>query len=332
MEGKKGKKARQLDQVKSSKFKKVAGSKALAIKQKNAQFNRGHSTNGPAGFSKSGKDLAADLEAAKLRANDWEGEELICPNDWAEDCECPACKRASGEYLDEINAQAWGLTKEQHEKFMEKFEHLRVDDSDEDSDDGVTDLDLEMIEPDQRKLKQLKVFTFSDGNVTREPDKDFAIHVDRERAKVFKPQWYAADFKPGSQDRYLETHDLMEESKKLNSSARLIKARFVQLLCWLNVHPSEHRLVFRDVADTFAFVGIFFPDQVHALYQNVKSWRHGLKDRTKLVDNEYKETQEPYYRDWRSSQIQNRTFFDEARVAGKRKWDYTVRPLVAQLY
>ena len=47
----------------------------------------------------------------------------------------------------------------------------------------------------------------------------------------------------------------MPESQfKVSPPARQIDADII----WLNVHMSEHRLVHRDIADAYAFVGLFF--------------------------------------------------------------------------
>lgn len=72
--------------------------------------------------------------------------------------------------------------------------------SDDDDPDCIYDIDLALIERDPSKLKKLKAFTFAEGPRNEDVQRSFAIHLDRERAKVFKPQWHAADFEPGAQE------------------------------------------------------------------------------------------------------------------------------------
>lgn len=69
---------------------------------------------------------------------------------------------------------------------------------DEESEDGITELDLEAVESDPSKLKKLRHLVLLDRPQREIVERAFALHATRERAKVFKPQWHAADFEPGA--------------------------------------------------------------------------------------------------------------------------------------
>jgi hypothetical protein len=119
----------------------------------------------------------------------------------------------------------------------------------------------------------------------------------------------------------------------VNNTSRFVRARYMQTLCWLEIHTTEHRLVFRDIEDTFAFVGLFFPVQARKSNTDIGLWKTETSLRTQLINNEYKASQFAYYRDWRSNKIMPPDFFTNSRDIGSYKtWDRTTRPLIAHLY
>ncbi|KXT18032.1 hypothetical protein AC579_4596 [Pseudocercospora musae] len=141
-------------------------------------------------------------------------------------------------------------------------------------------------------------------------------------------------------DRYAELQQLQQESRRVNAKSRYMEGKWMQMLCWLDCHMSEHCLVERDIIDTFAFAGLFFPGEKYGEY--IASWRKRLPGRTKLVDNEFKAGQLPYYRVWRSITTMPESFWpparglDAFRPPGKadsaREWDAITRPLLARRY
>lgn len=96
-----------------------------------------------------------------------------------------------------------------------------------------------------------------------------------------------------------EMHKALAMSMALNRLSHYERARFFQILCWLDVHPSEHRLVFRDIQDAFGWVGIF-PPEAPPDSEAAGKWRRELWDTSKLVDNNWKAAQPAYAKDWRS--------------------------------
>ena len=150
--------------------------------------------------AKSAIEHVEHLKRVSERVVPWaQGDEDTYPNDWAEVCDCPACsavgesilgkvKKGIGDMKSDDEDADWG---DEEDSFDEKNDVF----SDEDPED-VYDIDLELIERDPRKLKKLKNFSFADGPEKEEVERTFAIYLDRERAKVFKPQWCAAEFDP----------------------------------------------------------------------------------------------------------------------------------------
>lgn len=137
--------------------------------------------------------------------------------------------------------------------------------------------------------------------------------------------------------------ELMDLSKQINGLARLTDARALKLLCWLDTHPIEHRLVVRDMRDTLALVGMFFPD-ITGLPEKAErqfidiicEWRRRIQTKHKVFDNEWKAAQKSYIRHWFSAPLMPLEWFDQAgKLAGDRKiWkesDAVVRPQIAKL-
>lgn len=165
-------------------------------------------------------------------------------------------------------------------------------------------------------------------------------------AQAFKPQFHAADIEPGAMERNAELQQLQEESRRVNSKCGYMRGKAAQTQMWLNVHESEHRLVLRDIEATYAFVGLFFPADRQKFGSNIADWRQKLSTRTKLVDNQYKAMQLPYFRDWRSDELlptdfgppcKNDDAYIPLETKGRtkkppREWDAVTRPVIARLY
>ncbi|PIA96173.1 hypothetical protein CB0940_10666 [Cercospora beticola] len=319
-------------------------SKSLALRQKNAAFNGNQiaSRSGPVGKRrpKSAKEFENRLREAGERVHDWQKEEDKCPNDFAPDCECAVCAEAEG--WEEYIAEAARLLEDD-------TEGSDWSDSDIPSPEAlyeVCDADLEAVESDPRELKRLKTFVFGPYARSEDIDKQFWLFTEREKAKAFKPQIHAADIEPGAMERYAELQQFQEESRRVNAKCGYMRGKAAQTQMWLNVHQSEHRLVFRDLEATYAFVGLFFPADREKYGDAVADWRQNLATRTKLVDNQYKATQLPYYRDWRSDELLPKDFWPPCKnndayipleTASRlkkppREWDALTRPIIARLY
>ncbi|KAM3414237.1 hypothetical protein BST61_g10893 [Cercospora zeina] len=211
---------------------------------------------------------------------------------------------------------------------------------------GVCESDLEVVESDPRELKRLKAFVSSGYDVEQDTEKQFCLFYEREKAKIFKPQFHAADIEPGAMECYAELQQFQAESRIISYSPSYMRGKWAQTLLWLDVHQSEHRLVLRDMVATYAFVGLFFPAAPEKYGSVIAQWRQMLATRTKLVDNEHKKTQFTYYRDWRSNVYLPRDFWPpgknddtylplETKEWAKkppREWDAVTRPIIARLY
>lgn len=235
---------------------------------------------GDAVLSNRNKDLLGSIEAATIRDHSWQGGPE-CPNGWAADCQCEACKAVNSETVPSDSALAQNMlgNSQGHEEDDSEWSDSSGDvGSDEEDDLCVEDRDLELVELDPVKLKILKRFVFSPDPEGRDTEKDSITHVDREKSKAFKPQWHAADWEPEAHERYTEMHAQLKTPMALNRLSRHERARLSQVLCWLNVHLSEHRLVFRDIQETFGWVGIFFPD-TRPDSEDVGTWRRERKNK-----------------------------------------------------
>lgn len=334
-------------QMKSRKKKRTKRNARSMSKKKNKVLATVESGKARNRSIKSGVAFAEQLKQASERAIPWsQGENDTCPNDWADGCECAACQGAGGSILSMVKQNVEEMQLGDADADWEDDEASDLDDDDlsDDDPDDVYAWDLALVEPDTRKLKKLKAFAFAEGPQREDVERSFAIHLDRERANVFKPQWHVADFEPGALDRYHDTLGFMALSKAINGISRLTHARAFKLLCWLDCHPCEHRLVRRDMQDTLAYVGMFFPD-ITGLPEKgedraigvIREWRSENHTQSKLFDNEWKAAQPSYSRDWRSSALTSKEWYDQAFELTKTRkiWkqsDAIVRPQLAKLY
>ncbi|SMQ51641.1 unnamed protein product [Zymoseptoria tritici ST99CH_3D7] len=309
--------------------------KSLALRQRNSRFNKAR----PAGelseaqIIRKSQNLAEDLKKASAREHKWQVEEDKCPNDFAPDCRCEACNKAEGRLNEWEDDDGWSSDNSLSDP--ESWE------SDSDC-PMLEEDDLELVETDRQQLKKLKAFVFAERVGREDVEKQFAYFIEREKANVFKPQFHAADLELGHMERYAELQNFREASKRINGWSSYVRGKRMQALMWLGVHLSEHRLVARDIADAFALTGLFFAP--HKLCgSEVHDWRETLKNRTKLVDNDYKASQPAYYRDWRSDETQPADFWPPASKHGDafrppgggrpaKAWDAVTRPTIARLY
>lgn len=139
-------------------------------------------------------------------------------------------------------------------------------------------------------------FVFDDPfeDAPRDPQTDFFTHMDREKSKVFKTQWHAADLEPGSQERWQEMQNLVVEAKAKIKKSRAVAVGLMKTLMEMEVHTAEHRLVYRDMEDAFAAVSLFLPDDMFDA--DTKAWLATLIQTTSLVDNDAKAKTQPYWR------------------------------------
>lgn len=357
------------------------GSRAVALRNKNAQFNQQEANRNGTGRYPGGHDLVAELEAGRNRPHNWQNKDAVCPNDFAEGCTCRVCKRVDFKQalqdisenkgdIDQLPSDDGDEEWDSEDPVDEEFDEFDDDDDDdagefvdedELADNEVDYLDIQTVAKDEREFKKLMNFFSTKADDNLDMPREFAIFVDREKAKAFRPQWHAADFEPGAQKRYAEFQKLKETSARMNKSS-YIRGRWIQVLFWLNMHMDEHRLVMRDISDTFATVALFFPyrerDSDGILEQIHCAFRKQLRGDTipndspyavvdlvpdeiksiaqKMLSNEFKSTsQPPYYRTPHSNRQVPESILPPPGVQSDetwREWDKVVRPAVAHLY
>ena len=335
---------------------RVKPSKSLAVRTKNARFNGDQAIAGPSrpGAYKprqNGKEFAATLREAGERPPKWQENRQDCPNDFAADCECSACTKAEGwqddddwDGDDDWDDEDWddddnSESAERINEMIEFFNSGMVE--------GIIDADLETVETNPRELKRLKAFLFTDEDDDEDVEQQFYFFQEREKSKIFVPQFHVADYEPGAMERYGELQQLQARSRRVNMDSSYMRGRWAQALLWLECHPSEHRLVLRDMESAFAFVGLFFSASPEVYGNNIAAFRDGLIKDTKLVDNNYKATQLPYFRDWRSDETLPKDFWPPAKgrdayrpppdeegnpTKPPKEWDAVTRPIIARLY
>ena len=96
----------------------------------------------------------------------------------------------------------------------------------------------------------------------RDPEADFMLNLDREKAKIFKKQWHAAEFDSVVRQRWYDVRGLIDELRAIILLDRDVVVHSFEILHWLGVGTWEHRLVVKDIWDATAAMNLFFPPYV----------------------------------------------------------------------
>ncbi|KAF2211248.1 hypothetical protein CERZMDRAFT_85438 [Cercospora zeae-maydis SCOH1-5] len=150
----------------------------------------------------------------------WQKEEDKCLNDLAPDCKCAACAYAEGRAGYDGGDSEWS----------------DAEISDSESLAGICDADLEAVESDPRELKRPEAFAFTGHDWEEDIERQFYLFYGREKAKILKPQFHAADIEPGAMERYAELQQFQEESRRINYKSSYMRGKWAQTLMWLGVH------------------------------------------------------------------------------------------------
>lgn len=93
---------------------------------------------------------------------------------------------------------------------------------------------------------------------------EWDLFIDRTRASSFKEAWHKADLESGAQDRYAETQKILKayveffaKGTKSSWAPSMLERQFMLMLL-LEIHPSVHRRIKRDMTFANALVTFFF--------------------------------------------------------------------------
>ncbi|EKG18620.1 hypothetical protein MPH_04093 [Macrophomina phaseolina MS6] len=198
--------------------------------------------------------------------------------------------------------------------------------------------------PKEKKLtkSQIKALALEDFN------KDFEIHIDRERAACFKDCWHRADVEPGAQQRWANYKRMVAELQswelpKGRTPASHIKRVMygMRLLAELGIDQDCHRRIKRDMHLSNAMTSIFFGK--YGAFFNSES---GLNFKSSPLLNQAERAKNPpdirtphsnktrpkeHWKEWddiSKTQRSRRQIIDYY----PEHWNLIVRPTVAHLY
>ncbi|KAL8925664.1 MAG: hypothetical protein Q9208_003347 [Pyrenodesmia sp. 3 TL-2023] len=163
---------------------------------------------------------------------------------------------------------------------------------------------------------------------------DFMMFMDREKSKVFKRSWHAADLSPEGPERHREAQAIVHQMVKFyrHGTDRFKHLRTVR---FMDVHPDQHRRIVPDAQDAHAMAMLFFPS-------DFLSSEYGVlhKDSLLFLTKE-RALNPPPRRSWVSDKYKPASFWDEWMAYWKQakyeddypvEWDIVIRPIVAKLY
>ncbi|KAL6720831.1 hypothetical protein ACLMJK_002756 [Lecanora helva] len=163
---------------------------------------------------------------------------------------------------------------------------------------------------------------------------EFWTFMDREKSRVFKRSWYAADLSPGSQEKRHEADVILKQMIDYIDT-RTDKFKYFHTLRFLDVHPDSNRRTARDAQDARAMAMLFFPS-------DFTSSEHGILHKDSLILNQAERTRNPpVRRPCTSNKFQPRSFWEEWDAWKSNhgrydeypeEWDCAIRPIIAKLY
>ena len=149
---------------------------------------------------------------------------------------------------------------------------------------------------------------------------------------MFKDAWHKADLEPGAQEKYIEATDMIQKmAEHGRTSARNLAE--LQLLVWLDEHPTNHRHVIRDMQRAFSMIGLFYPtdfyeSDIGAEFKDSFLLQQGERSECipdRRTHSSVKCRPKTFWKDWDEIQSKPGDIHEQFPM----EWDLTIRPIIA---
>lgn len=262
-------------------------------------------------------------------------DEPQCPEPANPNCRCPGCLDVDVDELESL------LRRDQNE-----VDALSLDPH-----------DIQEFVEDRQMIARVQDWALNPDLVIedRDPGNDFWTFVEREKSKPMKAVFHAAEPDPLERTRWTNMQTDLEQARESMLRDVEPRVRAHEVLTWLDMHVSEHRLVWRDMVHAVACVSLLFP-ALEPQESRLSRWRS--RHSREFLDNEWKkENMKPYARSTqRSNYALANDLFQQAteefqsvrrprghrgskkytyprdRPDYPRGWDMFLRPTLARLF